>query len=124
VDDRPGQPVDSDAAGNEFSVFTVEKAPPRRIESPRKESDGAITFTYTGVAGHRVALEGDFNNWDPFMAVLKESTPGVYTITLRIPPGEHWYVFYSDGLRILDRFNGTTAVDPDGRTVSYFSLSS
>ena len=56
------------------------------------------------------------------MDALEESSPGVYTITLRVPPGRHWYVFYSDGLRILDRLNGDTGVDPDGRTVSYFFL--
>ena len=121
----PTNPViEADAAGNEFSVFAVDNPPQQRVESPRMEKDGAITFTYTGLSGHRVALVGDFNNWDPFVAVLKENSPGTYTITLRIPPGRHWYVFYADGLRILDRRNGDTGVDPDGRTVSYFSLSS
>ncbi len=121
----PANPVvDTDAAGNEFSVFTVDKAPAQRLESPRKESDGSFTFIFTGLPGHRVALEGDFNNWDPFMDTLQESSPGLYTVTLRVPPGRHWYVFYSDGIRILDRLNGNTGVDPDGRAVSYFSPSS
>jgi hypothetical protein len=121
----PANPdVDSDAAGNEYSVFTVDTPPRIRLVSPRRESDGAVTFTYTGAPRHRVALVGDFNNWDPVMDIMQESSAGVYTITLRMPPGSHWYVFLTDGLRIVDRRNGDSGVDPDGRVVSYFSLPS
>jgi hypothetical protein len=45
----------------------------------------------------------------------------MYRITLRVPAGEHWYYFFTEGRRILDMFNPETGVDPDGNTVSYFS---
>jgi 1,4-alpha-glucan branching enzyme len=121
----PSNPqVDTDAVGNEFSVFVLDKEPVRPIINPKQESDGEITFAFSGAPGRRVALVGDFNNWDPFMNPLEESAPGTYTITLRVPSGAHWYYFYCDGQRILDRYNPETGVDPDGKTVSYFPGSS
>jgi 1,4-alpha-glucan branching enzyme len=115
--------ADSDAVGNEFSVFTLEKEPFRPIVNPRPERDGSVTFTFRGATGRRVAIVGDFNNWDPFMDLLQEKTPGTYTVTLRLRPGRHWYCFFSGGDRILDRYNTDTGVDPDGTTVSSCFLS-
>jgi hypothetical protein len=121
----PANPnVDSDVTGAEFSVFTLEREPVRPIENPRRERGGELTFTFHGAPGRRVSLLGDFNNWDPFMDYLAEKTPGSYTITLRVPSGPHWYVFFTEGRKVLDMFNTETGVDPDGATVSYFSLSS
>jgi hypothetical protein len=121
----PANPTtDQDAVGETFSVYTLEREPFRPIINPRHEPDGAITFTFHGQPGRRVALLGDFNNWDPFMDYLAEKTPGLYTITLRVPAGPHWYTFFTDGRKVLDMFNPGTGVDPEGATVSYFSLSS
>jgi hypothetical protein len=113
--------VDTDAVGNEVSVFTLEKEPVRLIFNPRREIDGGITFVFREAPGKRVSIAGDFNYWDPFVDTLAETTPGTYRITLRVPAGEHWYFFFSEGRRILDMFNPETGVDPDGSTVSYFS---
>ena len=115
--------VDADETGEEFSLFTLEREPERPILNPRQERGGALTFTFRGAPGRRVSLLGDFNNWDPFMDSLLETSPGLYTVTLRIPPGPHWYVFFTEGRRVLDMFNADSAVDPDGTAVSYFSLS-
>jgi 1,4-alpha-glucan branching enzyme len=117
----PANPLtDMDRLGTEFSLYTLEKEPVRPIVNPRLQRDGAVTFMFHGAPGRRVSLEGDFNNWDPFMTSLEESSPGIYGVTLRVPPGPHWYVFYSAGRRLLDRFNPKTGIDPDGNTVSYF----
>jgi hypothetical protein len=112
-----------DELGNVFSVFTLDKEPSRPIVNPRAEKDGAITFTFHGTPGRRVALVGDFNNWDPFMTPLKETAPGVFSVTVRVPAGGHWYYFMTEGRRVLDGFNARTGTDPDGDAVSYFSLS-
>jgi hypothetical protein len=120
----PANPrVDSDAMGDEFSVVTLESEPVRPIVNPKLERSGAVTFTFRGTPGRRVSLLGDFNNWDPFMDYLAEKSPGFYTLTLRMPAGPHWYVFFTEGRRVLDMFNAESGVDPDGTTVSYFSLS-
>ncbi len=113
--------IEMDAVGNEVSVFTLEKEPVRLILNPRREADGGITFVFRGAPGRRVSIAGDFNFWDPFIDTLAEPAPGMYRITLRVPAGEHWYYFFMDGRRLLDRLNPETGVDPDGNTVSYFS---
>jgi hypothetical protein len=117
--------IASDDRGDEFSVVTLEREPVRPILNPRLENGGAVTFTFRGAPGRRVSILGDFNNWDPFMDYMAETAPssGLYTITLRMPPGPHWYLFFTEGRRVLDMFNADSAVDPDGTTVSYFSLS-
>jgi len=117
----PSNPnTDVDSSGVAFSVYTLESEPVRSIVNPKPAPDGGITFVFNGSPGRRVALVGDFNNWDPFMDPLDETAPGTYSITLRVPPGQHWYRFFSDGRRILDRHNAQTGVTPDGDTVSYF----
>jgi hypothetical protein len=118
----PANPrAESDAVGNEVSLYTLEKEPARPIVSPRREENGAITFIFSGTPGRRVTLVGDFNNWDPVMDEMEETAPGMYSITLRLPAGQHWYYFYSGGRKLLDHYNSRSGLDPDGVTVSYFS---
>jgi hypothetical protein len=116
----PGNTVTvTDASGVSFSVYTLEKEPVRTIVNPKSAGD-SLVFVFQGNPGRRVSLVGDFNNWDPFMSPLDETAPGMYSISLRVPAGGHWYYFFSDGRRILDRYNAQTGVDPDGGTVNYF----
>ena len=112
--------TEEDAAGVSFSVYKLEHEPARTVVNPKPDTGGALTFIFKGSPGRRVSIVGDFNNWDPFMDPLDETEPGSYTVTLRVPAGDHWYYFFSDGRRILDRFNAQTGVDPDGGTVNYF----
>ena len=121
----PSNPAtDEDATGSILSVFTLDKDPVRPIVNPRQQPDGSVTFVFRGSAGRRVSIVGDFNNWDPSMDFLAEDSPGSYSITLRVPPGTHWYYFNSDGRRILDMFNAASARAPSGATVSIFTLPS
>jgi len=116
--------VDTDLTGTEVSVVILTQDPVRPIVNPRQERDGSVTFVFHGTAGRRVAIVGDFNNWDPFMDFLAEGDSGAYSVTLRIPPGTHWYYFVSDGRRILDSYNTARAEDPDGSIVNIFTLPS
>jgi hypothetical protein len=117
----PANPLaEADGAGASFSVYRLESEPARTVVNPKPGSSGALTFVFRGSPGRRVSIVGDFNNWDPFMDPLDETAPGFYSVTLRVPAGEHWYCFFTDGRRILDRFNAQTGVNPDGGTVSYF----
>jgi Glycogen recognition site of AMP-activated protein kinase len=121
----PANPVTApDGAGALLSVYRLESQPLRLVVNPRPDTGGALTFVFRGKPGRRVSIVGDFNNWDPFMDALDETSPGSYSVTLRVPAGDHWYYFFSDGRRILDRFNAQTGVDPDGGTVSYFDAPS
>jgi len=122
VNDPNDSESEMDAQGNLISLYTIDKEPPRPIFNPHREADGSVTFVFRGPPGRRVAIQGDFNNWDPFVNQLTETEPGTYSITLRLLPGNHWYRFYTDGRRVLDRFNSDTARDPDGQPVSFFEV--
>jgi len=113
---------EQDDQGNLISLFMLETEPTRPILNPQRESDGSVTFVFRGSPGRRVTIQGDFNNWDPFVDQLIETEPGTYRITLRLLPGGHWYRFFADGQRLLDQFNTDTAQDPDGMPVSYFEV--
>jgi 1,4-alpha-glucan branching enzyme len=121
----PSNPVvETNPAGSEFSVFTLQAEPDRPVTSPRRNAGGALTFLFRGTPGRRVALVGDFNNWDPFMDLMEETSPGTFTLSIRVPPGPHFYFFVTEGRRVLDGFNTETGRDPDGGIVSYFSFPS
>jgi hypothetical protein len=122
VNDPSNADSQPDFQGNLISVFTLEKEPERIILNPRREADGSVTFVFHGPPGRSVTIQGDFNNWDPFVNKLAEIKPGVYRITLHLLPGGHWYRFFSDGQRLLDRYNSDTACDPDRQPVSYFEV--
>ena len=123
VSDPSNPSVQTDDQGIAFSLFSIESEPERPLLNPRFGADGHVSFVFRGPPGRRVTIQGDFNNWDPFVNPLAEIKPGLYSITLQLLPGEHWYRFFSDGRRLLDRFNSDTATDPDGEPVSYFVLS-
>jgi hypothetical protein len=122
VNDPNDSESETDAQGNVISLFTIEKELPRPVLNPRLEADGSVTFIFRGPPGQKVAIQGDFNNWDPFVNQLTETEPGTYSITLHLLAGSHWYRFYTNGRRVLDQYNSDTARDQDGQPVSYFEV--
>ncbi len=124
MEDPTESETDTDQFGTVLSVFALAQEPFRPIVNPKQQPDGSLTFTFRGTPGKRVSLIGDFNNWDPFMDYLTETAPGVFSITLRVAPGPHWYCYFTEGRRVLDRYNVETGSDPDGTKTSYFSSSS
>jgi len=119
LNDPSNPETQPDDQGNLISLFAIEKEPPRVVINPHREADGSVTFVFRGQPGRRVTIQGDFNNWDPFVNQLVETEPGLYRINLRLLPGGHWYRFFTDGHRLLDRYNTDTGVDADGQPVSY-----
>ena len=57
-----------------------------------------VQFVLVAPAAHRVAVVGDFNDWDSAAAPL-ESSGGVWSRQLDIPLGRHDYAFVVDGER-------------------------
>lgn len=80
------------------------------------------TFWFKGEPGQRVTVAGSFNNWDPFIHELTETSPGVYQLQLKLGPGEHYYVFIYRGERIPDPINGRLLYGADGRPVSAITV--
>jgi len=51
---------------------------------------------------HTVSIAGDFNNWDPQANTLQDPEgDGIWTATLKLPPGRYEYMFVLDGEKWL-----------------------
>ena len=79
---------------------------------------GTYRFSYKGPPGETVTLGGTFNNWDPYIYELREISPGFYTLTLPLPPGNFQYVFYHRGEAIPDPNNPRSRYSREGMVVS------
>jgi hypothetical protein len=66
-----------------------------RAEEPRP-----VHLRLAAPASSRVAVVGDFNDWDPAATPLRPTgTEGVWTVELRLKPGRYHYTFLIDGRR-------------------------
>lgn len=116
--------ADARAAGVELSLAQV---PFLSDEKPGLyhvlESDGRTAhFLFKGEAGLLVTVEGSFNNWDPFLHELVETSPGVYELELELPRGVQYYDFVYDGESHPDRLNLNKASNREGKIVSYLEV--
>ncbi|MDR0568551.1 MAG: isoamylase [Spirochaetaceae bacterium] len=103
----------SGAAYSVVSVPEVKKA----AASPTAPA-GSILFKYKGPPGETITVAGNFNGWDPFMYELRETSPGLYTLILPLPPGVYHYVFFHRGERIVDPTNRQRVYTKDGKAAS------
>ncbi len=111
-----------DEYGQKISLLKVTPLSDRYDQTPRFQKDGKVTFIYYGPPGRMVSIAGSFNSWDPFMHILTETSPGTYSVTLTLPPGEYLYCFVSDGMKITDPQNPVRSFLPGGTAVSAFSV--
>ena len=95
------------AAGVMLAVALADRTPP-------PAASGALAFERAGVpaearpvrlrlaapASSRVAVVGDFNDWDPAATPLHPSGDGgTWVVELRLKPGRYHYTFLIDGRR-------------------------
>jgi hypothetical protein len=113
---------DEDAFGRVFSLFSLQDRPARAAVSPEIHHEGSVTFFFQTLPDRAVSVAGDFNNWDPFWHRMQETKPGQYRLTVRMPPGQHFYYYIVNGQRVLDPINQDTARDFEGFRVSTFFL--
>jgi len=93
--------------------------PERPKNAPPSETQpGTYRFSFQGPPGETITVGGSFNNWDPFMYFLRETSPGFYTLTLSLPPGRFQYVFFYRGEQIPDRANAGSLYTREGRVIS------
>lgn len=86
-----------------------------RVTDSREAAEAApvpTQFVFHGSA-HRVALVGDFNNWDD-RAMPLEREPGstLWSVTVPIQRGRHIYAFLVDSVWTVDK-RAPVASDPD-----------
>jgi len=115
---------DARAAGVELSLAPV---PFLSDERPGLyhvlENDGRTAhFLFKGESGLQVTVEGSFNNWDPFLHEMAETSPGVYELELELPRGLQYYDFVYNGESHPDRLNLNKASNREGKIVSYLQV--
>ncbi len=83
----------------------------------------AVELTLDTNASTRVAVVGDFNNWDPQATILTRRGQR-WTTTVRLRPGRYRYTFLVDGARWIADPGRSSAADPDfGRPTSILTVS-
>lgn len=101
--------------GTQVSVLPVEYY---KVYETAAAGTRAVHFLYRGKSGDVIRLAGDFNNWDPFMYELQETSRGIYELTLPLPPGTWHYAFFRGTTQIRDESASLKAYTRDGRTAS------
>ena len=83
------------------------------------DEDGSTArFLFRGASGESVTVCGDFDNWDPFIHEMTETSPGLYQLDLHLTPGRHFYTFVYRGEALTDPLNPVKASNQDGKVVS------
>jgi 1,4-alpha-glucan branching enzyme len=82
------------------------------------ENGSTARFVFRGASGESVAVCGDFDNWDPFIHEMSETSPGEYRLDLPLAPGRHYYTFVYRGRELTDSLNPARATSRDGKAVS------
>jgi hypothetical protein len=90
----------------------------KRPDSPTGGPAGTLTFTCYAPSGETVTVAGSFNNWDPYMYELRETSPGRYTLSLPLPAGTYQYTFFHRGERRLDPSNPRRVYTREGKAAN------
>lgn len=92
--------------------------------APQPGGQGEVTFTYRSEDANRVAIAGTFNRWNPYLHVMREHPrrDGLFTISLPLSQGTHYYYFVVDGRRTLDPDNPKKASSSNGGKVSVYNV--
>lgn len=88
------------------------------LVSPIPRDNDRYEFHIRAPAGRRISISGTFNEWDPFTHELTYIGNNRYSISLRLPPGRHYYYFIVNGERQYDTLNPEQAADIDGSIIS------
>jgi hypothetical protein len=73
---------------------------PAGIAAAPAEGTRPVSLRLAAPASSRVAVVGDFNDWDPSGTPLRPAgSPGLWTVELRLKPGRYHYTFLIDGRR-------------------------
>jgi hypothetical protein len=86
------------------------------------EDGRTARFLFRAASGESVTVSGDFDNWDPFIHEMPETSPGLYQLDLPLPPGKHYYCFIYRGESLADPLNPAKAASRDGKIVSVLTV--
>jgi len=108
------------STGLELSVARVPCISDLRLGLYKIIGDDGHTarFLFRGASGESVTVCGDFDNWDPYIHEMSETSPGVYQLDLPLSPGRHFYDFVYRGEELSDPLNPAKAASKEGKEVS------
>ena len=92
-----------------------------RAAAPEGNADG-VTFSITAPDAQGVFLAGDFNGWNAQDLPLTRGDDGLWSITVKLEPGDHQYKFVVDGEWLEDRDNSRKEADPFGGSNSLLTV--
>lgn len=95
-----------------LSSFVIPDAYKKERPSPIIDGN-SITFRLKESSNNDIYITGDFNNWNPFLYRMDETSDGNYQIDLKLPKGRYGYYYIVDGKRVTD---------PENRSVAYSSI--
>ncbi|MDR1317399.1 MAG: hypothetical protein LBK13_11060 [Spirochaetales bacterium] len=108
-----------DAGGLTLSRFELPVSAVQSVaRSPVIREDGQVEFNFEASPGMDIYLAGSFNGWDPYMYRLRETRPGLYSLSLRLLQGTYYYMFTVEGRKRLDPLNPNRGQDEDGYEIS------
>lgn len=107
------------STGMMLSVFEITRPTPLKTD---KIPDGLVRFVFEDEPGCKIRIAGSFNNWDPFMYILKEVKPGIYQIDLPLPNGTYYYAFYKGAETFSDKTNPDKVFRNDGSIASIITI--
>ncbi len=115
------------AAGLLLAVALPDRRPAEPIGSLALERAGErpVRLRLAAPASSRVAVVGDFNDWDPAATPLRPAGDGgTWIVELRLKPGRYHYTFLIDGRRWTRDPSEPRAVESDfGAPVSVLTVS-
>jgi hypothetical protein len=103
-------------SGLAFSMVLIPEV--QKVPSTFDAPPGSLNFFYNAPSGEIITVGGSFNGWDPFMYELRETSPGTYSLTLPLPPGIYYYVFFHRGQRLVDPHNKHKVYTKDRKIAS------
>ena len=109
------------AAGIAFLLVARSPGPTR----PPTVSGTRPVLLRLAAPASRVAVVGDFNDWDPAATPLRRGGDGAtWTVELHLKPGRYHYTFLIDGRRWTSDPTGARAIESDfGAPVSVLTVS-
>ncbi|NNM53602.1 MAG: hypothetical protein HKM05_02640 [Spirochaetales bacterium] len=118
----PGNDSYRSDPNGDFSYVVLHDEEMPHWNSPVQLPYGAVEFRYRGQSGLRIAVMGNFNNWDPYQDFLHEEPgrPGEYSLRLSLPPGKIVYAYQLGNRTRLDPLNPHIVSDDSGQQYSYF----
>src|ERR1035441_10249725 len=75
-------------------------------------SKRTMKLTFNHKANGPVFVAGSFNNWSTKAEPMKEIRPGTWEATLKLPPGEYQFRYFSNGQWFTDYAAG--GIVPNG----------